>query len=1244
MNRLARAVLFVLLCAACTSSRGVGEGAVESALEAVKGGGGTPHEKALAGWHRYLVEGDAAGAAKLFDGAPDDAVGVAGQLELARRALAVEPRAKLAERLALLDPQGPLGRVGAHTLLDLVGQSPQLDGKLAASAVKVLAASPAVGVSFLCRLVVARVAMSVRSEGWEVRFREGGAVTDFAVAGPFGALRALQFAEKFAPETAGTLADHYATPVGEVRTRSITFPSAEVRLHGEPDRGDIFYLASDVTARGGDYALLTVGSTAHAVFVDGQRAIVREPGEVEGGQHAAAVTLSAGEHRLLLKLSRSGGGQVALSLLRADGTAEDLHPRPATGLAPRGATATLDPSVRPIPVDAQGLQTALAPVLGDRVARFVAARDALPRDLEGTKALLAGLDPFPQTAPWLLLRAQATLSDGSLPDRTARGRAGRDLEAATTRDSTDAAGWLLRAGQARDGERLDDAQLFLSKAEAVTRSPLVTLNQARLAVARGLDGPADAAARHTLDLFAGDCDALEMRYELARHRDAVAEADALNRELLACPHGLEHAADHARARADLAAAARAQQARLDRDPSSWRTAVDLVHVLASAKRYADAEKVLATQVAFWPRNAELHKRIAELKTLSGDDAAALVEKKAALALDGADLTLRRQLALAQGHELLDQFALDGRALIAEYEKAPRPEGAENASSAYVLDLAGIEVLPDGTQLERIHTVAQALDQRGIPQLAEPHLPQGAVPLKLQTIKKDGRVLEPEALGDKEGVSLPNVQVGDYVEVEYLTVSPPRSPAEPGWASVPFYFRIADAPLYRSTYTVEAPAGTPVKVDAHNMEAPAPKVVGDKVVVHHEARRVPLFIPEPGAPGGNEYLPFMQVGVGAGGADVLLPFADSVVGRDAVTLEVGQFARAAVGDKVGAEAVAALFAAVSERVKGEESDINDRASMSLARERGSRLWLLKGALKAVGIPAHVALVRPLAADPAPYLFPNSDLFTYPVLYVEPAASEPLWLDPSVRFGPFNELPEQVAGERDAVLLPGPGEKELRMLRTPPGKPPPPKTVKLQLTLSAEGDVEGQGEEIYAGFDAAFLRQALERYDESQRKQAVEVALARSFRGSVLDKLEVVGESKVNAPTTLRYHFTSPRFARVEGTKLVLATPIFPAALGQRYVALAGRTTPLLIAGSEASATEIRIQLPAGFHATSTGAPASIQTPFGLYQRVARVEGQTLIVDEQARVNNGRVTPKLYPDFVRFTAAVDQAQQQQLELSR
>lgn len=1237
MKRSPAWVLCVLLVAAgCETARTASEGPMEEALAAVKGGGGSPRERALAGWHRYLVDGDSKNAAELFTSGQDDLVALAGRMELARRDLAVEERAKLAIRLATLGANHPLGRVAAHTMVDLLGESPQLDAMLAEGAQKILQQKAEPGVAFLCRVAVARAAEQKGDPGWKARFAEAGAIHTYAVAGPLGALPTLDFGKAFAPEQEHALRESYATPVGNVRTRNLEFPAGDIHLYGEPDRGAIYYLASDFTAQGGNYVVHSLGTTAHELWVDGQRVIAREPSSLEGSQYATPVLLSAGPHRLLLKVSRANGAPVSVFVVRGDGAAEDLHPHPSSGPAPAGSATLAENGAPTIPVRAKDLYAQLAPELGNLAARYVAARDALPRDLEGTKELLAGINPYPETGPMLVLRAQVTLSDRSLPDRIAKGRAGRDLEVATEKDARDAAAWLLRSGQAREGERFDDAQLFLTKAEGVAPSALVSLNQARLALARGLDALADTQARRAVELFPGYCDALELRYDVARRREDVNGAENLAKALSSCPEGLERAAEFARSRSDLASAERLEAARLDRVPSNWRVAADLSQVLVAAKRYADAEKVLADQLPLWPRNAELHKRLAEVLTLAGDGTRALAEKRASLALDGSDLGLRRQLALAEGHDLLDEFAVDDKKVIAEWEKAPKGD-ISSAASAYVLDLAGVQILPDGTELERIHTIAQVLDQRGIPQLAEQHLPSGAIPLKLQTIKKNGRVLEPEALGDKEGVSLPSVQVGDYVDIEYLQATPPRPASQPGWSSVPFYFRIAESPLFRSTYTVKAPADQAVAVDAHNMKAPTPKKEGDQWVVHYEAHQVPLFIPEPNAPGGREYLPFMQVGTGAGPADVLWPFADALADHDQPTLEVQQWARAVVGEKTGVEAVKAVFAAASEKVKGDENDINERASTTLARERGSRLWLIKGALRVLGIPAHLALVRPLAADPAPYLFPNTDLYTYPVLLVEVPEAAPIWLDPSVRFGPFDELPEQVAGEREAVVLPEAGEG-LRMVKTPPARPDQPKSVKLRLAIDALGNVTGEGEETYSGFDAAFLRSGLERYDEQQRKQAVEVALSRSFHGAALEKLDVAAPQQVGAPLTLSYRFISPHFARSEPGRLVFNTSIFPLALGQRYVSLANRTTPLLINGNESSVTEVRMELPAGMKAVDLGQPANITGPFGTFKRAAKLEGNTLVLDEYAEVKQGRVSPESYADFVRFTAAVDQAQQQ------
>src|SRR5580765_5157996 len=116
MTRLAPLALCLLAIAACTATETAGEGPMAEALDAVKAGGGTPRERALAGWHRYLIEGNATQARELFTSAQDDLVGLSGALELSRRDLDLVTRTRLAIRLATLGAQHPLGRVGAHTM------------------------------------------------------------------------------------------------------------------------------------------------------------------------------------------------------------------------------------------------------------------------------------------------------------------------------------------------------------------------------------------------------------------------------------------------------------------------------------------------------------------------------------------------------------------------------------------------------------------------------------------------------------------------------------------------------------------------------------------------------------------------------------------------------------------------------------------------------------------------------------------------------------------------------------------------------------------------------------------------------------------------------------------------------------------------------------------------------------------------------------------------------------------------
>src|SRR5207245_1472999 len=145
--------------------------------------------------------------------------------------------------------------------------------------------------------------------------------------------------------------------------------------------------------------------------------------------------------------------------------------------------------------------------------------------------------------------------------------------------------------------------------------------------------------------------------------------------------------------------------------------------------------------------------------------------------------------------------------------------------------------------------------------------------------------------------------------------------------------------------------------------------------------------------------------------VVAGYADASLEHGQLTFEVEQFARGATKGKRGVEAIRALYGAVMEKLKGRDVGLGMSAAASVSQDHGSRLWLLKAGLEAVGFPSRIAAVRTFGADPAPYRFPEEGLLQYVCVRTALADGSALWFDPLVRFAPFGQLPEQAAGGRE-----------------------------------------------------------------------------------------------------------------------------------------------------------------------------------------------------------------------------------------
>jgi len=1248
---------------------------LESAAERVQNGSSDARTLAYAGFQTYLLKGDAETARTRFDAAiakdPGDPYALMGQHLLARREAAMDKAFTAAMELVTRAPTHPLAVPATRYLLDQVGTSPELDEVILQGARKALEAGAVGETAQLLRGCMLGVAL-VRGdrEALAAQVKDIGAASVATLVGPFSPFHVLELDEPTPPEKDGSLAGPFTGPYGPLAVRTLVSPDGRHRLEGEPAESDVYLLAFDVEVpEDGLYLARTVSSSTFKVIMDGallfeRRGYVRGESTISG----RAVRLSAGKHRILVKILKENSvGSISFTLPRVDGRPSDVRYTPATGPAPSWNGVAPERVQAPIYATSADLAAALEAEAGQLLAIFLAARDGVGRDADGARRLLFKIEEgeanalalngssgtetsnsqpqkLTRSTPLLMLRAELAVQDRSIPTKLSRGNATSALEEVLRQDPKNVAALLLRAELALGDSQPTVAQEALKNALELTgpeNAPLQML-RARAAIALAVDAQAEEALAAALKAQPKHCDALSLRYSLARRRDASTLMDQLVSDFTGCPGARSRAAEHARQRGDTATAVKLYEDLLARDPGTVSTGLTLANLYVSLRRYDVAAATLKALISLWPRAAVFYKRLADVREYAGAPAEALALREQALSIDGSDLSLRRAVARAKtGKELLQDYAIDGKAAIAAYEKN-QPE--ENAAATYVLDAAAVQVFPDGSLVNRIHTVQKALGQNGIDDIAEVNLPTNAQVLALRTIKADGTVLEPETIEGKDNISLPGVNVGDYVEVEYLLAETGRGPALPGFVASPFYFKVANMPNNWARYTVVAPKGMGLRVDAHGLKVAPPEVKGDVEIFHHEARQVPPHIPEPEAPwSSNEYLPFVVVGAGTTGFDRLaMWYGDAFHERFRRNAEIEEFARKVAAGKTGLEVVKALHSAIAKRIPGRDVGVMQSATSTLGQDRGSRLMLLKASLESLGITARLAEVRTFSSDPAPYLFPNDQLLlSYSGLRVELPGKEPLWVDTSVRFGPFGSLPENPLGERDVYLLPEPGRPMVK-LKTPPWEERVNKKTQLKLELKPDGSLEAEGEETYAGFVGANLADNFDALGAERTKEALQTAVTRYFGLAELTWYQLDHLEEVGAPFILRYKFRVPNFARIEEKRIVLGPVTFPSQLGRRYVQLSSRDTPLFIDESEASNTVVELTLPPGWRLQDPQPSLKVNNRFGRFGRSEEQKGRVLTIIEALRLPRTRVMPQDYNTFARFAGDVDLIQLRDLVL--
>ncbi|MCL2178979.1 MAG: hypothetical protein FWB81_06180, partial [Cystobacterineae bacterium] len=880
---------------------------------------------------------------------------------------------------------------------------------------------------------------------------------------------------------------------------------------------------------------------------------------------------------------------------------------------------------------------------GDGLAAFVTAQTHSSQDANQAKRFLSLWPENISSSPLHLLRAEIEAADTRTLEAPARAKISLELENAQRKNPKLLRAALLALRLGLNENRPTDAERLLKETQQHVDKlpPEFEFENARLYLELGLDAETKKILERLSLSGKGLCTATFLLHQLALKHRAAEQSNTSLEAFSLCPGAEETRMAFFKLRGHWGKLLPILERLQKEDESNTAFLLEEhVRVLLAQHRLEEALKYLQTLEPLWPYKASLHYFMGDIYEAMKKPQQALQARQKALRFMPADLALQRLVHRSlTGKELLDEFAISTQEALKVYAQSER---AEASDTAYVLDASTMRFFEDGSMLERTHIIEKAFSQRGVTHAAEIEIPPGAILLKLRTLKADGSILEPEAIEYKNTISMPSVEPGDMVEVEYLNSQPPHSLLRPGFSSPAFFFQIPFKPNSWSTLTVVVPENSKLQVDSQGMSVRPPKPHGNTLVFSHAEKNLPAFEVDTNPPPSQmEWLPFVNVGTNPGYEDFIHAAADSSMESGQASFEVEQFARKITAGKKNIAAVEALYNAVhSQVVDGGNMQVS--AAATLGNDKGSRFWLLYAALKSLGVDVRVVAALSLFSNPKPMLFPPPNNLSYWCLRVNLKNHPTLWLDTSARFLPFASLPEYADGQT-AYVLPE-VDKPLEVVRLP-NSSPSSRLATFNLQLDAQGNLSGEGEEVYAGFMAAKLTENFAKLPVEQQQFKIQESLSTQFAGATIENIQILPAQAPGESFILRYQLQAKTFAWAIDKNRWLLPALTPLQnLGQRYATSGLRKTALFIPSPENLRVQLKLRLPENFEVAEPVENKQVLSPWGSLVRHESSNKNFFALEEHFQLAQGRIPPGDYEQFVGFAGEVDLFQAHEFTLSK
>ncbi|NUO54422.1 MAG: hypothetical protein HOV80_36730, partial [Polyangiaceae bacterium] len=648
-----------------------------------------------------------------------------------------------------------------------------------------------------------------------------------------------------------------------------------------------------------------------------------------------------------------------------------------------------------------------------------------------------------------------------------------------------------------------------------------------------------------------------------------------------------------------------------------------------------------------PSNVTEGLKLADARLATGDHAA-LRKALADAILKGAESAeLRDAIEVVDGMSELEAYRLDPMEAIRDFEatgaaKAKVPAAKQDGqvgTAARVLDYAAIIVHADGSARMLEHEILHMASREAIAEHAEQKLPRGKL-LRIRTIKADKKTLEPEIVQGKPTVTMPHLEVGDYIETETLYDLPGDGRGGKMFAGPRWFFREEKVDYHRSEFVVISPRGRKLDIETTG-QVPPPKVVeeGGSVVRRWRVDKSPALPEEPFSARVDEFLPSVRFGWGVSQRETLERLRDAATNMVPADprLQRVAFTIATAGAPPGEQAALLRKLPAEERARRiyrwvldnvEPGREGDPRKIVLGKS-GNRAEAFIYLVRLAGVDVKHAVIQDRLAPPAVGPFSEVEQISQVALVLKGTKGD-VWLTVGDKYAPFGYLPSSLRGQPATML-----DTSLTKVTTTTGGPPDGVSHEGEADLRADGSATVRLEQKYTGRLAIDLRNAIQQLPEDRLKDIIEAKLvAQAIPGGRLRSMEIEGLVDLDEPLTLKLVIEASTFAKRSGDDLVLSPPL-DVSLAP-LAALERRETPLVIAPGMAIrvAVKLRVKLPAGAKVGSL-APAKGENGGRTFVANDRLEDGALVLDRVVDVPAGRVAPEAYAEFSAFVRAAEEA---------